>query len=239
VGSTLGEVSRRLIEATLAECGSKRKAADMLGISLKTLYNRLAAYKANEPAGEDDDGPSKPAPEGRRHAAWRVLGLGRGSFSRAHTGARHGHEQHDQHSRSTKADRPPRRQRARRDRPRERDGRTPRRQDRRAVGNEGRLHGERARLREAESADGARSRPRRGLPFRQDLQLALSRVAVVFPPQGASAQRLREPGLVDLAGRLISDTRQLVSDFAQLAVLDARRAGVRLAMLLSAGLLIA
>ena len=38
-------MSRRLIEATLAECGSKRKAADMLGISLKTLYNRLAAYK--------------------------------------------------------------------------------------------------------------------------------------------------------------------------------------------------
>jgi DNA-binding NtrC family response regulator len=68
VGSTLEEVSRRLIEATLAECGSKRKAADMLGISLKTLYNRLAAYKANEPA-DDDDSPSKPAPEERRHAA--------------------------------------------------------------------------------------------------------------------------------------------------------------------------
>jgi uncharacterized membrane protein YqjE len=64
-------------------------------------------------------------------------------------------------------------------------------------------------------------------------------VAVVFPPQGASPQRLREPGLGELAGRLIGDLRQLVSDFAQLAVLDARRAGVRLAMLLSAGLLIA
>src|ERR671915_2632382 len=61
VGTTLEEVSRRLIEATLAECGSKRKAADMLGISLKTLYNRLAAYKANEPATEDDDLPPKPA----------------------------------------------------------------------------------------------------------------------------------------------------------------------------------
>jgi two-component system, NtrC family, response regulator AtoC len=48
VGSTLDEVSRRLIEATLAECGSKRKAADMLGISLKTLYNRLAAYKSED-----------------------------------------------------------------------------------------------------------------------------------------------------------------------------------------------
>jgi DNA-binding NtrC family response regulator len=46
VGTTLDEASRRLIEATLAECGSKRKAADMLGISLKTLYNRLAVYKS-------------------------------------------------------------------------------------------------------------------------------------------------------------------------------------------------
>jgi uncharacterized membrane protein YqjE len=64
-------------------------------------------------------------------------------------------------------------------------------------------------------------------------------VAVVFPPPGASPQRLRQPGLAELAGRLISDARQLVSDFAQLAVLDARRAGVHLAMLLSAGLLIA
>src|ERR687896_1178800 len=53
VGTTLEEVSRRLIEATLAECGSKRKAADMLGISLKTLYNRLAAYKSG--TGEERD----------------------------------------------------------------------------------------------------------------------------------------------------------------------------------------
>lgn len=43
----------------------------------------------------------------------------------------------------------------------------------------------------------------------------------------------------ELLGRLVSDTRQIVADFAHLAVLDARRAGVRLAMLLSAGLVIA
>jgi DNA-binding NtrC family response regulator len=69
VGSTLDEVSRRLIEATLAECGSKRKAADMLGISLKTLYNRLAIYRA-EPGGEDeeDERPAKLADERRRAA---------------------------------------------------------------------------------------------------------------------------------------------------------------------------
>lgn len=49
----------------------------------------------------------------------------------------------------------------------------------------------------------------------------------------------KPPGLGALLGGLVSDTRQLIADFAHLAVLDARRAGVRLAMLLSAGLLIA
>jgi DNA-binding NtrC family response regulator len=51
IGTTLEEVNRRLIEATLAECGNvKRKAAEMLGISLKTLYNRLIAYQAEDAA---------------------------------------------------------------------------------------------------------------------------------------------------------------------------------------------
>lgn len=49
----------------------------------------------------------------------------------------------------------------------------------------------------------------------------------------------QKPGLGGLLVSLVSDSRQLVADFAHLAVLDARRAGVRLAMLLSAGLLIA
>lgn len=49
----------------------------------------------------------------------------------------------------------------------------------------------------------------------------------------------RAPGFGELLARLFSETRQLVSDFAHLAVLDARRAALRLAMLLSAGLVIA
>jgi two-component system, NtrC family, response regulator AtoC len=69
VGTTLDDIGRRLIEATLAECGSKRKAADMLGISLKTLYNRLAAYKAADPDEDDDDERSKPAHVEHRRAA--------------------------------------------------------------------------------------------------------------------------------------------------------------------------
>jgi hypothetical protein len=43
-------------------------------------------------------------------------------------------------------------------------------------------------------------------------------------------------GLGELLGRLLSEAHGLVSDFAELAVLDARRAAIRLALLLAAGL---
>jgi DNA-binding NtrC family response regulator len=51
VGSTVAEVERRLIMSTLAYCqGAKDRAAKMLGLSLKTIYNRLKEYEAgNEP----------------------------------------------------------------------------------------------------------------------------------------------------------------------------------------------
>jgi DNA-binding NtrC family response regulator len=46
VGLSIAEVERRLILATLSHCdGNKNRAAEILGISLKTLYNRLNAYK--------------------------------------------------------------------------------------------------------------------------------------------------------------------------------------------------
>ena len=46
VGTPIAEVEKRLILATLEHCdGDKKKAADILKISLKTLYNRLNEYK--------------------------------------------------------------------------------------------------------------------------------------------------------------------------------------------------
>jgi DNA-binding NtrC family response regulator len=53
VGSSLAEANKQLILATLKQCGGvKKAAAKTLGISLKTLYNRLEEYGASD---DDDD----------------------------------------------------------------------------------------------------------------------------------------------------------------------------------------
>ncbi len=50
VGASLADANKQLILATLRQCGGvKKTAAKMLGISLKTLYNKLEEY------GEEDD----------------------------------------------------------------------------------------------------------------------------------------------------------------------------------------
>jgi two-component system response regulator AtoC len=55
VGMSVADSERRLIEATLAhERGNRMRAAAVLGISLKTLYNRLQGYAASD----DDPRPN-------------------------------------------------------------------------------------------------------------------------------------------------------------------------------------
>ncbi|MBB1593030.1 sigma-54 dependent transcriptional regulator [Achromobacter sp. UMC46] len=64
VGETLAEADRRLILATLARCnGVKKQTAAMLGISPKTLYNRLEEYAAAGYVlpGEDGSGEARGA----------------------------------------------------------------------------------------------------------------------------------------------------------------------------------
>jgi DNA-binding NtrC family response regulator len=49
VGMPLASIEREVIVATLAYClGRKREAAELLGISLKTLYNRLNEYNSRD-----------------------------------------------------------------------------------------------------------------------------------------------------------------------------------------------
>ena len=52
VGTPLSQAQRDVILATLAHHdGDKQRTADTLGVSLKTLYNRLGAYSADTPPG--------------------------------------------------------------------------------------------------------------------------------------------------------------------------------------------
>jgi len=45
-GDSLADVEKRLIEETLQYCRTRDEAARMLGISTKTLYNKLRVYGA-------------------------------------------------------------------------------------------------------------------------------------------------------------------------------------------------
>jgi len=47
IPTRLADIERRVLYATLDHCeGNKRRCAELLGVSLKTLYNRLSAYQS-------------------------------------------------------------------------------------------------------------------------------------------------------------------------------------------------
>ncbi len=49
VGTTVGEAEKALIQATLQHTkNNKTRAAEILGVSLKTLFNKLKEYEAAE-----------------------------------------------------------------------------------------------------------------------------------------------------------------------------------------------
>ena len=51
IGTPLAQVEQQLIDATLDQCtGNKRQCAERLGVSLKTLYNRLGEYQSRPSA---------------------------------------------------------------------------------------------------------------------------------------------------------------------------------------------
>jgi DNA-binding NtrC family response regulator len=61
IGTPLAVMEKKTIFATLDHCsGNKRRAAEVLGVSLKTLYNRLAEYAADAA----DMGPQTPSVSG-------------------------------------------------------------------------------------------------------------------------------------------------------------------------------
>jgi transcriptional regulator with PAS, ATPase and Fis domain len=62
VGTKLHHAERLLIESTLRHCsGNRQRAADLLGCSLKTLYNKLQSYRRARP-----DGDALPGGDARR-----------------------------------------------------------------------------------------------------------------------------------------------------------------------------
>ena len=58
VGTSIAEAERQLILATFAHCGhNKERTAAALGISLKTLYNRLKEFANDAREGEPHTRP--------------------------------------------------------------------------------------------------------------------------------------------------------------------------------------
>jgi DNA-binding NtrC family response regulator len=72
IGTSLAESERNIICATLERCGgNKTRAAEVLGVSLKTLYNRLHEYGTgfSRPSSQQQSPPPRREGVGDRRGA--------------------------------------------------------------------------------------------------------------------------------------------------------------------------
>ena len=73
IGTPLDEVERRVTMATLERCGNvKRRTAEVLGISLKTLYNRLEVYAMKDKNRASSSGHNAPGAGAGRENSHRA-----------------------------------------------------------------------------------------------------------------------------------------------------------------------
>ena len=63
LGETLAEVEQRHILHTMKHCRTQEEAARMLGVSTKTLYNKLRLYRSTPGNGAGRDGPDPATPQ--------------------------------------------------------------------------------------------------------------------------------------------------------------------------------
>jgi len=63
VGTTLAAAEHEVLLATLKHCGgNKRRTAEMLGVSVKTIYNKLVGERSTTTTPSHDDGSERSAP---------------------------------------------------------------------------------------------------------------------------------------------------------------------------------
>ena len=88
VGTPLEEVERQMIMRTLQKTkNNKTRAAELLGISLKTLHNKLNLYRERGLLHDDDDEPTSDKNNPRELFGWKMYDWANSAFYTTVVGA--------------------------------------------------------------------------------------------------------------------------------------------------------